>query len=131
MSETATSEMARLIGTIRDLTQEVDDLKRERDELLALVNTMQTRVDRCREDRFSLIVVAQERCETLGHIWGEWEAPIDAGDGWWRPRCCRACRAYQAERIPSPADDLMARVLMAPLASIEDRDPGDEQEERP
>lgn len=117
MNGTATSEMARLIGTIRDLTEEVDDLNRERDELLALV--------------FSLIVVAQERCEILGHIWGEWEAPIEAGDGWWRARCCRACRAYQAERAPSPADDLMARVLMAPLAYIEDRDPGDEQEERP
>ena len=68
------------------------------------------------------------------HVWSPWRLLIVdwsaslAGQEW-QARECERCGARHVQPRFA-ADDLMARTLMAPLASITDRDPGDEQEER-
>ena len=64
------------------------------------------------------------------HDWSAWGESYEGANGWWRDRQCQRCGVCESDPVPSPADDLMARTLMAPLADITDRDPGDEQEER-
>lgn len=59
------------------------------------------------------------------HDWTDWHI-LSVGFGRFRGRRCRTCGHVQNERVPTSADDLLERVLIAQLPDDCDScDPGD------
>lgn len=122
-------EAVEQFGRAGTLVVETDDLR----ALLALVEAAQG-ID---ADRDALCLAIGRLDGRDDHDWSAWGESYEGANGWWRDRQCQRCGVCESDPVPSPADDLRDRVLLANLSADpetavwhEDADPGDEQRAR-